>query len=115
MSLEHRNRIYQAVAGIPAGTVSSYGAIARAAGLPGRARAVGKALSETPAGVELPWHRVVRADGRIAFPSGSENFDRQCALLRAEGVTVRRGRVDMKRHGRQNLDRVLWGPDRPAD
>lgn len=115
MNAAHYRRIYHAVARIPSGTVSSYGAVAGAAGLPGRARLVGKALSEVPAGLDLPWHRVVRADGRIAFPSGSDSFDQQLARLRAEGVPVRRGRVDMKRHGRPNLDRLLWGPDQPGD
>ena len=41
----------------------------------------------------LPWHRVLRSDGRIAFPEGSEGFDEQVQRLRAEGVRVEAGRV----------------------
>src|SRR6185437_15905720 len=48
-----------------------YAAIAARAGLPGRARLVGKLLGEVPDGVELPWFRVLRASGEIALPKGS--------------------------------------------
>ena len=57
----------------------------------------------------LPWHRVLRADGRIAFPPGSAGFNEQCRRLRAEGVVVAQGRV--KRPSRaQDLDAAVWGP-----
>jgi len=69
------------------GEVVSYGDVAEIAGYPRRARAVGRLLATTD--VEVPWWRVVRADGRLATePSGE-----QAALLRAEGVTVRGDRV----------------------
>jgi methylated-DNA-protein-cysteine methyltransferase-like protein len=109
MKDEYR-RIYAAVAAIPRGRVACYGEIAARAGLPGRARLAGRALSETPRGMELPWHRIVRADGRIAFPEGSRGFREQCKRLRAEGVEVRNGRVRMQAHGmHHDLDRELWG------
>ena len=102
-------RIYAAVAAIPAGRVASYGEIAARAGLPGRARLTGRALSEIPNGAELPWHRIVRADGCIALPKGSKPFREQCRRLRAEGVEVRSGRVRMDTHGlRHDLDREIW-------
>lgn len=106
-------RVYAAIAAIPRGRVASYGAIAARAGLPGRARLVGKLLREAPAGMILPWHRVLRASGQIALPADSAGFREQCRLLRAEGVEVRRGRVPLSRFGvSSNLDRVLWGkPD----
>lgn len=109
MKDEYR-RIYAAVAAIPRGRVACYGEIAARAGLPKRARLAGRALSETPAGMELPWHRIVRADGRIAFPAGSRGFREQCKRLRAEGVEVRNGRVRMNAHGmHHDIDRELWG------
>jgi methylated-DNA-protein-cysteine methyltransferase-like protein len=108
-------RIYAAVAAIPRGRVASYGAIAARAGLPGRARLVGRLLGETPDGMVLPWYRVLRASGQIALPPGSRGFREQCRLLRAEGIEVRNGRVPLSRFGLDgDLDRALWGlPDAP--
>lgn len=104
-------RVYAAIAAIPRGRVASYGAIAARAGLPGRARLVGRLLAETPQGMELPWHRVLRADGQLALRPGSQGFREQCRRLRAEGVEVRNGRVPLSRFGlHADLDRALWGP-----
>lgn len=59
---------------------------------------------------DLPWHRVVRADGRIAFPEGSRQRIEQCQRLRAEGVRVEGGRVRGQRAA-ATLDEQLWaGP-----
>jgi methylated-DNA-protein-cysteine methyltransferase-like protein len=103
------------VATIPSGRVCSYGEIAARAGLPGRARMVGKALGAVPGEAELPWHRVLRADGRIAFPRGSRAYLRQRRRLLDEGVLVVHGRVDLERHGwERDLDSLLWGPP-PSD
>ncbi len=112
MQDSHRH-IYAAIAAIPRGRVASYGVIALRAGLPGRARLVGKLLGETPEGMTLPWHRVLRASGHIALTPGSAGFRTQCRLLRAEGVEVKNGRVALWRFGLDvNTDRALWGmPD----
>ncbi|MEO6925515.1 MAG: MGMT family protein [Rhodanobacter sp.] len=109
--MEDRNaRIYAAIAAIPQGRVASYGAIAARAGLPGRARLVGRLLGEVPDGMELPWFRVLRASGQIAMPPGSRGFREQCRHLRAEGVEVRNGRVPLSRFGLDaDLDHELWG------
>ena len=85
--------IWNVVARIPRGQVSSYGDVARAAGLPGRARLAGKALRLVPEDMNLPWHRVMGAGGRIVFPKGSRHFREQARLLRSEGVAVKDGRV----------------------
>jgi len=85
--------IWDVVAQIPRGAVSTYGDVARAAGLPGRARQAGYALKHTPPGLHLPWHRVVGAGGKIVFPPGSSAFREQARRLRAEGVKVENGRV----------------------
>lgn len=103
-------RIYRAVAAIPAGRVASYGQIAARAGLPGRARLVGRALRQTPDGLQLPWHRVLRADGRIALAAGGEAWREQARLLRAEGIVVHNGRIAVDRFGLDHeLDRHIWG------
>ena len=86
--------IWNVVARIPRGQVSSYGDVARAAGLPGRARLAGKALRLMPDDMNLPWHRVMGAGGRIVFPKGTRHFREQARLLRSEGVAVKDGRVD---------------------
>lgn len=108
-------RIHAAIRAVPRGQVAAYGEIARRAGLPGRARLVARLLSTgTIAG--LPWHRILRSDGRIAFPEGSDGHAEQCARLRAEGVVVEQGRVvGMTRSHAlaQRLDEALWGP--PGD
>ena len=85
--------IWAVVGAIPRGSVSTYGAVARAAGLPGRARMAGRALRESPKELKLPWHRVVGAGGKIVFPSTSVNHREQARRLRAEGVVVKAGRV----------------------
>ena len=103
-------RIARTILAIPEGSVSSYGEIATRAGLPGRARLVGHVLGVW-AGEALPWHRVLRADGRIAFAPGSASFRRQVRLLAAEGVLVVNRKVDLAAHGwDRNLDQALWAP-----
>ncbi len=99
---DERSRIWQAVHAIPSGRVSTYGEIARVAGLPGRARLVGRVLSQLPEGTRLPWHRVLNASGRIAVRGGGEAL--QAERLRAEGVlsaTTGAGvpRIDLSRYG----------------
>lgn len=104
--------ILAVVRAIPTGRVTTYGAVAQRAGLPRRARLVGKVLGQLPNGSDLPWHRVVAAGGRIAFPDGSPSRNRQVARLRREGVVVIRGRLDLARCGwgtpDGDLDRWLW-------
>jgi methylated-DNA-protein-cysteine methyltransferase-like protein len=85
--------IWHVVCSIPRGQVSTYGMVARAAGLPGRARQSGYALRVAPPELNIPWHRVVGAGGRIAFPPSSAAYREQARRLRAEGVRVENGRV----------------------
>lgn len=104
------HRIIEAVAAIPKGRVASYGAIAARAGYPGRARLIGKVLGDAPNRPDLPWHRVLRADGRIGIPAGTRGFREQCKRLKAEGVVVKDGRVPMSAFGLDHdLDRAIWG------
>jgi methylated-DNA-protein-cysteine methyltransferase-like protein len=101
--------ILRTVAAIPRGRVASYGEIAARAGLARRARLVGKVLGLYPE-QRLPWQRVLRSDGRIAFPAGSRGHREQRARLIAEGVIVKGGRVDLARFGWQrDLDAEIWG------
>lgn len=86
-----RMRIEAAIRRIPKGTVSTYGAVARAAGLPGAARQVAKVLHR---GFGLPWQRVLGAGGEIKLRGDSAIEQR--LRLEAEGVRFRGRRVDMK-------------------
>ena len=82
--------IRRAILKIPRGKVSTYGAIARAAGYPGAARQVVRALQQSHG---LPWHRVVAAGGRIALPQ--ELGLEQRFRLESDGVRFSGRRVRM--------------------
>ena len=99
--------ILAAIRAVPRGQVAGYGMIAQRAGLPGRARLVARILSENN-DRSLPWHRILRSDGRIAMPPDSPGFAEQTQRLRAEGVDVRNGRVRMPRE--DSLDAAIWSP-----
>lgn len=98
MHVRHED-IWEIVRRIPRGRVSTYGRVARLAGLVRRARFVGYALHNIPPGLPVPWHRVVNARGMISFAEGSRNYARQRELLEREGVRFVDGRVDLGRVG----------------
>jgi len=81
--------------------VTTYGAIARLAGLAGQARLVGYALSGLRAGTTLPWHRVINAQGKLSLEqAGSSSGVTQRLRLEREGITVdAAGRVSLARFG----------------
>lgn len=102
--------VWQVVDGIPRGHVLTYGEVARLAGMSRAARRVSQAMRRAPKGMNLPWHRVVNAQGRISFPPDSHGFQRQKDLLEAEGVVFLNGKIDLERFGYQGaLDQLLWG------
>lgn len=109
--LSDAERILAAIRAVPRGDVAGYGAIARRAGLPGRARLVARVLAGS-SDRSVPWHRIVRSDGRIALPAGSPGHLEQVHRLRAEGVEVRNGRVCMPAAptSAEALDLALWSP-----
>jgi methylated-DNA-protein-cysteine methyltransferase-like protein len=96
-------KIWRTVQLIPLGKVASYGQIADLAGLPRRARLVGKSLGYVPKDMDVPWHRVLRSNGQIAFSTGSEQSQKQTGLLQQEDVTVFNNRV--------KLNLFQWQPD----
>lgn len=87
---ERRQAIYAVVLSIPRGRVCSYGEIARLAQLPGLARFVGTVLGDVDT---LPWWRVIRSDGSIAFPLGTQKNVEQARRLLEEGIIVKNDRV----------------------
>ncbi|WNC71094.1 methylated-DNA--[protein]-cysteine S-methyltransferase [Thalassotalea psychrophila] len=96
-------KIWQTVLCIPKGRVASYGQIADLAGLPGKARLVGRALGFAPKKLNVPWQRVINSQGKISFPIGSEYFDKQKGLLQSEEIVVLNGRIKLKE--------FQWQPD----
>jgi len=99
MNIAEKNRaaIYLALAAIPLGAVLSYGQLATRAGLPGAARLVGNVLRNLPEGTQLPWHRVINAQGKISLPENSSSFAEQQKRLLAEGVAIKNGKIDLTR------------------
>ena len=89
--------IWAAVCRIPPGRVASYGHIASLAGFTGQPRLAGYALHSVPPGADIPWHRVLNAQGRISLVGAAGK--KQRVLLEREGVVVLRNRVDLGRHG----------------
>jgi methylated-DNA-protein-cysteine methyltransferase related protein len=101
-------RILATIRAIPRGETAAYGVVAQRAGLPGRARMVARLLSQND-DPTLPWHRVLRSDGRSAFPPGSKDCEEQLKRLRREGVRVDdRGRVRPAKRAK-SLDEEVWG------
>ena len=90
MALSFDERVWELASLIPRGKVSTYRELARALGTKAY-RAVGNALNRNPHWPRVPCHRVVRSSGEIGgFASGTR---KKAALLRKEGVAIRRGKV----------------------
>lgn len=91
------DKVWDLTKKIPAGKITTYGAIARALGKPQAARAVGNALNKNKDFAKIPCHRVVRADGQVGGYAlgGKKKIDR----LKREGVNTKKGKiVDFKKH-----------------
>ncbi|MFI5228284.1 MAG: MGMT family protein [Gemmatimonadales bacterium] len=104
-------RIYAAVRGIPRGRVTTYGAVAKLAGLGRQARLVGYALSALRDGTSVPWHRVINAEGKLSLErSGSSSGTTQRLRLVREGISVdAAGRVSLVRFGWKVRDARVGG------
>ncbi len=88
-------QVIEVISSIPEGKVMTYGQVARAAGSPRAARQVVRVLHSMSSKYNLPWHRVVNAQGEIALKD-DESFFLQKMHLEAEGVTVGEdGRIDL--------------------
>jgi methylated-DNA-protein-cysteine methyltransferase related protein len=98
------SKIYDIVRQIPHGKVATYGQVAELAGLIGKPRVVGYALFRVTQDMEIPWHRVINAQGRVSRSSLRDgNDDLQQFLLESEGVIFEKGQLD--------LGKYRWRPD----
>jgi len=92
--------VYRAVRRIPYGRVSTYGEIAEISGMPRAARQVGWALNALEDGDDVPWHRVINAQGQVSARGERVFGDLQSALLEAEDIEIgAQGRIDLNRYG----------------
>ena len=89
-------QVYDIVATIPSGTVTTYGDIAKMLGHPRAARFVGYAMSASCETDDLPWHRVTFADGKL-WDGEWENVQRNLLIKEGVGFT-KDGRIDVKRY-----------------
>ncbi|NDJ79367.1 MAG: cysteine methyltransferase [Chloroflexi bacterium] len=101
--------VYALVRHIPPGKVLNYGRVAQLLGVERGARAVGWALSglKNSDARDVPWHRVVNAQGRISIKGSPESAVEQRARLEAEGI-------EFDDRGYLDLNRYLWTPDWPT-
>ncbi len=99
-----RERVYELVLRIPRGRVMSYGLVAQALGAGYDARAIGNVMHATPDdGRNIPWHRVINAQGGCSTAGMTTPPDLQQRLLEAEGIAFNdKGRCDLKQY--------LWTP-----
>jgi methylated-DNA-protein-cysteine methyltransferase-like protein len=105
---DFNSRVYRIVEQIPRGKVATYGQIAALAGNPMAARAVGTAMRNTPAYLNVPCHRVVNQAGTLAPGSAFGGQGRQREILEAEGVSFcENGLIDMKK--------CIWKPAYQGD
>lgn len=112
-SLEPRTPLVSAIAAairkVPRGRVSTYGAIAKAAGYPRCSRHVSRVLNQVGG---LPWQRILGAGGRISLRG--EAAMEQRFLLEAEGVRFKGRRVDLREYEHRFTARKNQGPSPPA-
>ncbi|MBW4553756.1 MAG: MGMT family protein [Aphanocapsa sp. GSE-SYN-MK-11-07L] len=99
-------QIYRVVCQIPRGQVATYGQVAALAGIPRHARQVGYALYQVAPSSDIPWQRVVNAQGKISyspFREGNDDFQQQ--LLIDEGVVFDPdGKIDLQEYQWQPTD-----------
>jgi O-6-methylguanine DNA methyltransferase len=87
--------VYQLCRQIPKGKVATYGQLARLAGSPKAARAVGMTMRNNPDAPATPCHRVVASDGSLTGYSAGEGISTKIKMLRLEGVEFKGGKVDL--------------------
>lgn len=94
-------RVIEAIKAIPPGKVATYGGIAELAGNMRAARQVSRILHSCSDMDNLPWHRVVNKEGKIALKP-FQGYEEQRLLLENEGIIFQKDRI--------NLEIYLWWP-----
>ena len=94
-----KDKVCTCVENIPKGKVATYGLVALLCGHPGAARVVGQIAHFGPS--QLPWHRLVKANGQMASGFVPGGPDRQALLLQEEGIPIKNYRI-------VNIEKYLW-------
>ncbi len=95
-------RVFEVVSLVPKGKVATYGDIAALAGRPGAPRWAGQALANLEADRDIPWFRVINAQGKVSLDGTRGEIQRQ--ILATEGI-------QFSASGRVNLKRYRWRPE----
>ena len=101
-SANRNERVWFVVKKIPEGSVATYRQVAGLAEIPGRsgARQVGYALAQIPADIDIPWHRVINAKGKLSPRANPDSVDYQRELLSVEGIQFDHlGKIDLSIYG----------------
>lgn len=91
-----KERIYKLTAQIPEGKVATYGQLAKLAGSPGAARAVGMCMKTNPHPEIVPCYKVVASDGSLTGYSAGEGVVTKKQKLLSDGVRFFGDKVDLK-------------------
>ncbi len=91
-----KETVYEITRQIPAGKVVTYGQLAKMAGHPGAARAVGMCMRTNPDIPKTPCHRVVGSGGELVGYAGGKGIVSKKEMLIKEGVVFKRDKVDLK-------------------
>ncbi|SNZ14450.1 methylated-DNA-protein-cysteine methyltransferase related protein [Terribacillus aidingensis] len=89
--------VIRVIRSIPKGKVMTYGQISAAAGRARGARQVSRILHSMSQKYELPWHRVLSADGKLKIRD-EETRNEQMERLYEEGLEVQNGRVNLEEY-----------------
>lgn len=93
--MSFRDTVYELTKQIPKGKVATYGQLARLAGSPKAARAIGMCMKTNPNAPHTPCHRVVAANGKLTGYSGGDGISTKKKMLLAEGVCFIGEQVDL--------------------
>jgi len=95
--MDFASRVYKVVKEIPKGKVATYGQIAKLAGSPRAARAVGYLMKTNPNAPIVPCHRVVASDGKLTGYSGAGGIRQKREMLISEGVFFKSEKADLQK------------------
>lgn len=95
MNNDFKNQVYKICRSIPKGKVATYGQIAKLAGNPKAARAVGAFMRTNPDAPNVPCHRVVASDGSLTGYSGHGGITQKKKMLIKEGVVFKNERINL--------------------
>lgn len=96
-------KVYAIVQQIPAGRITSYGAIAKCIGSPQSARMVGWAMNASHNRSDVPAHRVVNRKGLLTGKHHFEGTNLMQQLLENDGIVVIENQI-------QNFEEIFWDP-----